>query len=84
MDEYHNKYIAALTDLWDTNKPKYGDSSTADLKLVEEIFASCDQEARLINGTPVLSSLYSVYTWCGHDDMLSDGQELNFSLNTQL
>lgn len=35
VDEYHNKYIAALTELWETNKLKYADPSTADLKLVE-------------------------------------------------
>jgi hypothetical protein len=35
VDHYHKKYIAALTELWQANKPKYAKQGTADLNLVE-------------------------------------------------
>ncbi|KAL0020975.1 hypothetical protein WJX77_001965 [Trebouxia sp. C0004] len=35
VNNYHRKYIAALTELWQANKPKYAKQGTADLILVE-------------------------------------------------
>ena len=35
VDQYHDRHIAALTELWQANKPKYAKQGTADLKLVE-------------------------------------------------
>jgi len=35
VDEYHSKYIAALTDLWGANKAKYAEKGTSDLRLLE-------------------------------------------------
>ena len=34
-EEYHNKYIKALEDLWEANKSKYAKQGTADLQMVE-------------------------------------------------
>ena len=35
VDEYHSKYIAALTELWETHKAKYGQQGMQELRLVE-------------------------------------------------
>lgn len=35
VDEYHSKYIAALTELWNSHKAEFTVQGTTDLKLVQ-------------------------------------------------